>query len=109
MAFRNRFSRLFDLALFKEVSVFAMCQIGWGQRGEAWRWRWRRGLFVWEEELVEELCLLLQNMTLQVDKEDRWLWRLESSNVFTVRSAYKVFWHKDIPLKGRSLCLASDS
>lgn len=89
--------------------MFAMCQIGWGQRGEAWRWRWRRGLFVWEEELVEELCLLLQNMTLQVDKEDRWLWRLESSNVFTVRSAYKVFWHKDIPLKGRSLCLASDS
>ena len=69
---------------------------------------------MWEEKLVGKLCLLLQNVTLQVDKQDRWLWRLESSNDFTVRSAYKVFvnqqntfievspkvlWHKDIPLK----------
>jgi len=63
---------------------------------------------------VGELCLLLQNVTLQVDIEDKWLWKLESSNDFTVRSAYKVLvhqhpidttvsskvlWHKDIPLK----------
>ena len=53
-------------------------------------------------------------MTLQVDKEDKWLWDLDSSNDFTVRSAYKVLvhqhhtdttvstkvlWHKDISLK----------
>ena len=69
---------------------------------------------MWEEELVGELGLLLQNVNLQVDKEGRWLWTLESSNDFTVRSAYKVLtphhqidtmvstkvlWHKDIPLK----------
>ncbi|XP_024630644.1 uncharacterized protein [Medicago truncatula] len=64
--------------------------------------------------IKRKLCLLLQNVTLQVDKEDRWLWRLKSSNDFTVRSASKVLvnqqntytevspnalWHKDIPLK----------
>jgi len=61
-----------------------------------------------------ETLLLLQNVTLQVDKEDKWLWNLDSSNAFTVRSAYKglahhhhtntlistkFMWHKDIPLK----------
>jgi len=57
VAFRERFSRLFDLSLFKEVSVFDMCQLGSGESGEAWKWRW--GLFGWEEEVVGELCLLL--------------------------------------------------
>jgi hypothetical protein len=63
-----------------------------GEKGEAWKWRW--GLFAWEEKLVGELCLLLQNVTLQVDKEDMWLWNLESSNDFTIRSAYKVMVHQ---------------
>jgi len=63
---------------------------------------------------VEELCLLLQNVTLQVDTEERWLWRLDKSNVYSVRSAYnlltsqplvaasldvKSLWHMDILLK----------
>ena len=32
VAFRERFSGLFDLSLFKEVSVFDMCQLGWGRK-----------------------------------------------------------------------------
>ena len=36
-----------------------------------------------------ELYLLLQNVNLQVDKDDRWHWNLETSNAFFVRSAYK--------------------
>jgi len=86
--------------------------LGWGVGGEAWRWR--RRLFAWEEELVEGLMLLLQNVSLQVDKDDRWLWTLESSYAFSVRSAYRFLtsqpsidlsmtisslWHKDVPLK----------
>ena len=61
-----------------------------------------------------ELCLLLQHVTLQVEKEDRWLWNLEKSNVYSVRSAYifqstqlvvvapvdvNMLWQKHIPLK----------
>jgi len=71
-------------------------------------------LFAWEEELVGELCLLLHTVTLQVEKEDKWLWKLESTNNFSICSAYNVLvhqnhsattvsfqdlWHKDIPLK----------
>jgi len=83
-----------------------------GDVGQAWNWR--RGLFAWEEELVGELKLLLHNVTLQVEKEDRWLWNLETSHVYSVRSAYKMLtfqpltvtvvsvsslWNKDVPLK----------
>jgi len=61
-----------------------------------------------------ELCLLLQNVILQVDKEDIWIWDLEKSNAYTVRSAYtcqstqlpvvdtvefKLLWQKIVSLK----------
>lgn len=39
VSFRDRFNRLFDLSVFKGVSVFDMCQLGWGEEGEAWKWR----------------------------------------------------------------------
>ena len=112
VSFRVRFSRLFDLSVFKGESVFEMSQLGWGEGGEAWRWR--RRLFVWEEEMVGELILLLVHVTLQVTKEDKWLWTLENSNAFSVRSLYNFLtlqppadlsndassiWHKDVPLK----------
>ena len=37
--FRNRFSRLFDLSVFKGESVFDMYSRGWGLGGDAWSWR----------------------------------------------------------------------
>ena len=110
--FRVRFNRLYDLSLFKGALVSDMCHLGWGMDGEAWRWR--RRLFAWEEGLLGDLILLLQNVNLQVDNVDRWRWALESTNTFSVRSAYKYLtlqpplvssvdalslWHKDVPLK----------
>ena len=74
----------------------------------------RRRLFVWEEESVGELRLLLQNVSLQVHREDKWMWKVDSSTNYTVRSAYNALitqvnvenmeavpfpWHKDVPLK----------
>jgi len=112
VSFRVRFPRLFDLSMFKEASVVEMCQLGWGEGGQVRRWR--RSLFVWEEELVGELKLLLHSEALQVDKEDMWLWKLETSHVYSVCSAYKLLivqppavnvmsvsslWNKDVPLK----------
>jgi hypothetical protein len=112
VSLRSRFSRLYDLSQFKGGTVSEMCQLGWGYEGDAWRWR--RRLFAWEEEQLGELILLLHNVTLQVDKEDTWHWSLESSRVYSVRSAYHFLtahhfntspvassslWNKDIPLK----------
>ena len=58
--------------------------VGLGRGGEAWRWR----LFAWEEEMVGELLILLHNVNLKVEKDDRWLWTLEYTNVFSVLSSY---------------------
>ena len=71
-------------------------------------------MFAWEEEKEGELCLLLHNVSLQVDKDHSWTWNLEKSNSYLVQSAYnvqsahqsvdtpvdvKMLWQKDIPLK----------
>jgi len=63
---------------------------------------------------VGELRLLLLNVFLQDDKDDKWIWTLESSNVFSVHIAYNFItlqppiaspvvvsslWHKDVSLK----------
>lgn len=96
----------------KGESIFCMHGLGWGIEGGAWRWR--RRLFAWEEELLGELRLLLQNVSLQIDRDDRRMWRLETSSIYTVRSAYNFLnanvtvdlavpvsslWYKDVPLK----------
>ena len=57
VAFSVRFSKLYDLSLDREVLVSDMFQGGWGIDGEAWRWR--RRLFVWEEEMLGDRTLLL--------------------------------------------------
>jgi len=111
VTFSARYSRLYDLTMFKGEFVFHLSQFGWGDDGGAWRWR--RRLFA-REELVGELILLLCNVTLQVNKVDRWLWTLETTKSFTVRSVYNYLtaqlltdtlvpvsslWHKDVSLK----------
>jgi len=62
--------------------------------------------------LLGDLRLLLQNVTLQVDRVDTWIWRLEPSSIYIVRSSYNYLnvqalidlvvpvsslWHKDVP------------
>ena len=50
--FCTRFARLFDLTMNKLSTVVDMCALGWEDGGDAWSWR--RRLWAWEEEMVEE-------------------------------------------------------
>ncbi|GAU40836.1 hypothetical protein TSUD_287740 [Trifolium subterraneum] len=94
--FYRSFSRLFDLAENKFITVADMHGLGWGVGGEAWKWR--RRLHAWEEELVLECVERLSNVVLQVNEHDRWVWKLHPSHCYTVRSAYAFLTATDINL-----------
>ena len=83
---KNSFSILFDLATNKMATVAEMYSLGWGEEGEARKWR--RRLLVWEEETVRECCDVLSNIVLQPNHSDRWIVHLHASNNYNVTSAY---------------------
>jgi hypothetical protein len=59
---------------------------------DSWRLNWRRRLFEWEKELVNELMLLINPVVFRMEEEDRWGWEPEGGANFTVKSTYqKVF------------------
>ena len=108
----RRFSRLFELAVEKSSTVASMLAPGWEEGGEAWSWSWR--LWVWEEELLVECRLLLNNIILQPNVSDRWIWQPDIVGGYMVRGAYQLLtaqathnvaviedliWHKQVPLK----------
>ena len=111
MPLNLKFSRLFDLAVFKECSVEEMSTLGWTEGGGVWVWR--RRLLAWEEESVRECSFLLHNIVLQDTVSDNWRWLLDPIHGYSVREAYLIthssdmvdrtfvddVWHKHIPSK----------
>ncbi|MCH81942.1 cytochrome P450 [Trifolium medium] len=108
----TRFPRLFGLAVAQEISMAEMCRLSWSGGGEGWQLR--RRLFVWEEGLLVECCLLLANVVLQVQELDKWRWLLDPDGAYSVSSTYywlthqvpvdpsshkDVVWNKLVPLK----------
>jgi len=80
--------------------------------GEAWQWR--RRLWAWEEELVEECRDFLLIVTLLDYVSNRWLWLPDQNGGYSVRGVYdlltsqeqphlhqnlELIWHKQVPLK----------
>jgi len=94
VSFMERFRRLYDLSIHKDLSVGEMHALGWGEDGEAWRWR--RRLLAWEEELVVEIRNLLTNVTLQDTELDVWLWRPNSDDGYTVRGVYQMLMRQEM-------------
>jgi hypothetical protein len=65
-----------------------------------WRFEWRRELFVWEEELVNELLVRLDGRVLGV-RPDVWLWKPDKEGSFSVKSCYTLLqdlFHVEAPL-----------
>ncbi|CAJ2669290.1 unnamed protein product [Trifolium pratense] len=109
---RERYERLFDLAVNKSASVAEMFMRGWEAGGEAWEWR--RQLRAWEEEMLGECQAFLLTISLQDHVSDRWQWRVDMEDGYTVRGAYQLLtsqdavsldaasgliWHRQVPLK----------
>ncbi|PNY13834.1 cysteine-rich receptor-like protein kinase [Trifolium pratense] len=92
------FNRLFELAIDKNITVADMYRRGWVVGGNGWRWR--RHLFAWEEDLVLECCVVLENLFLQVDVLECCVYHLLTHLVPIMMTAHKdVIWNKVAPLK----------
>ena len=81
-----QFSRLYDLAVNKSITVDGMFLSGWEEGGEAWQWR--QQLWSWEVELLGECRTLLFDISLQHNSTYRWVWRLDMSNGYSVSGVY---------------------
>lgn len=108
----ERFLRLFDLAENKTVTLADMFSIDSMQDGEGWSWR--RRLWAWEEELLEECRALLLDVALFHIVSDTWMWLPDPIGGYSVRGAYDLLtvfdnpsvdsaldlvWHRQVPLK----------
>ncbi|CAJ2637040.1 unnamed protein product [Trifolium pratense] len=89
ISLRERFGRLFELAVTKSHSVAEMFALGWGADGGAWEWR--RRLWAWEEEMLGECQTLLLDISLQDQVIDRWHWRLDPDSGYTVPLKVSIF------------------
>ncbi|XP_024630905.2 uncharacterized protein [Medicago truncatula] len=107
-----RFRRLFELTENKSMSVADLLSVDSERWGEVWRWR--RRLWEWEEELLDECGALLLDVSLNPIVSDSWVWLPDPSGGYTVRGAYSLLisqvpsvavddldlvWHKQVPLK----------
>ncbi|MCH80347.1 ribonuclease H protein [Trifolium medium] len=81
----HRFPRLFGISVQQNEMVQNM---GVWMNGE-WRWEllWRRQFFVWENELVRELGEVI-NTPLLSEEVDRWVWKPNEEQGFSVKSLY---------------------
>jgi len=84
-----RFSRLFKLGENPLCSMAEMQLLGWEEGGETWKWR--RRLFVWEDDLLRNCCFLLHNIVLQDGVLEHWKWLLDPIKGFSVTDVYHLF------------------
>lgn len=72
---------------YKEVQV---CEMGeWEGNFWHWKWQWRRQLFQCEVDLLDELGGCLNGVRLQRHVPDGWVWRMDNSSCYLVKSAFK--------------------
>ena len=81
-----RFRRLFDLAENKSITVANLFSMGLVRDGDGWSWR--RRLWVWEEDMLEECRALLFDVVLVPNVSDKWVWLLDIADGYSVRGAY---------------------
>nr|ABE87613.2 hypothetical protein MtrDRAFT_AC153125g45v2 [Medicago truncatula] len=86
MIFCSKYPRLFAISNQKDAKVAEM----WEDRGTETEliFNWRRRLFVWEEEILNNLLRDLHGFD-RTQGEDEWCWKLEDGGRFTVSLTYK--------------------
>jgi hypothetical protein len=67
--------------------------------GVKWSFYWRRPLFLWESDLLDNLLATLEPVNLSL-VEDYWMWTPDPEGIFSVSLAYnylvKELWSVDV-------------
>lgn len=69
---RIAYPRLYSAASSKEATVYDLDV--WRDGVWCWRLEWHRGLFTWENVVMDNLLLTLQNCAVNQNREDSWSW-----------------------------------
>jgi len=88
-----RFHRLFDLVENKTITVANLFSLDLVQGGE--EWSWRRRLWAWEEDMLEECRALLFDVSLVPNVSDKWVWLPDTTEGYSVRGAYDLLTNCD--------------
>lgn len=87
---KDVFPRLYQVSLDQKATISGFGE--WSSVGWHWCWRWRRSLFVWEEEILTELQNLLSLVVLQQQSSDSWNWKPDNFNSFS--SLLSIFFNQ---------------
>ncbi|XP_019447203.1 PREDICTED: uncharacterized protein LOC109350421 [Lupinus angustifolius] len=85
---KNCFERLFQVTLNKDACISSMDE--WRNGVWCWLLNWRRSLFLWEQDEVNDLLNKVEEVRLVQGNEDGWLWVHDKNGTYSVRNAYKV-------------------
>ncbi|XP_019418409.1 PREDICTED: uncharacterized protein LOC109329191 [Lupinus angustifolius] len=85
---KNCFERLFQVTLNKDACISSMGE--WRNGVWCWLLNWRRSLFLWEQDEVNDLLNKVEEVRLVQGNEDGWLWVHDKNGTYSVRNAYKV-------------------
>ena len=88
------FPRLFSLLKQKECCV-RECGF-WDGLQWIWNFQWRRNLFQWELEMLEEMNQALAGVHLNSFANDRVIWKLDIEKEFSVKSITNKIWEKRV-------------
>lgn len=78
---KEAFPRLYSLSTDKPATID---RFGYWE-GNVWRWRWmwRRGLFAWEEDLLNLFSDTMLGAYIRREVEDVWVWKIGDNKVYS--------------------------
>lgn len=80
--------RLYKIAENKNSKVAKVLCVS--DLSTSFSWSWRRLLFAWEEETLQELIMLLHLARMDTSSPDLWFWKPIGGASFSVASAYQL-------------------
>ena len=68
----------------------------WVEKGWEWKFKWRRHLFDRELEMADCFRNDVAGSCIQIHKKDEWIWKIDPTGQYSVRSAYNMLNGVDV-------------